>query len=204
VSIHKVNNKIKVFIKKHKLHPFVDVLIFAVIIYGFHELWWGNIKFLKSFLLFNETAQFLAEQVFIASSWIVENIIGYDITTKATTMYFPDNGYIDVNTSCSGLKQFYQWTVLILLFPGPWKHKLWYIPAGIIVIHLINIFRIVALSIILMLNPDIWDFCHMWILRPFFYVVIFIMWVIWVEKLKNKRKTKRITPLQRTGYQQVR
>ena len=182
--------KIKDFIKKHKLRPLVDVLIFAVIIYGFHELWWGNIKFLKSFLLFNETAEFLAEQVFIASSWIVENLIGYDITTKATTMYFPNNGYIEVNTSCSGLKQFYQWTVLILLFPGPWKHKLWYIPAGIVVIHLTNIFRIVALSIILMFNPDIWEFCHTWILRPFFYVVIFIMWVIWVEKFRNRDNTK--------------
>ena len=30
--------------------------------------------------------------------------------------------------------------------------------------------------------PDHWHFTHDWILRPFFYVVIFLLWVWWVEK----------------------
>ncbi len=46
-------------------------------------------------------------------------------------MWFSNNGYVGVNESCSGLKQFYQIAVLFILFPGPWKHKLWYIPIWI-------------------------------------------------------------------------
>jgi exosortase/archaeosortase family protein len=80
----------------------------------------------------------------------------------------------------------------MVLFPGPWKKKLWYIPIGLIVIHLTNIFRIIALSVIVMEWPQYWTFSHDWILRPFFYVVIFIMWVIWVEKFRTKPKKAKV------------
>lgn len=176
------------FIEKHKLRPIVDVLIFSVIILFFHKFWWdwGFKNFLLEHMAFNEIEQFMAYQVFLPSSWIVEHILGYDITTLNTTLYFPNNGYINVNGSCSGLKQFYQWIILMILFPGPWKQKLWYIPLGLLVIHLNNIMRIVILSWILVNFPEHWNFSHDWILRPFFYVVIFTMWVIWVEKFRYR------------------
>ena len=185
--------KLNAFIEKHKLRPIADVLIFMVIIVFFHQLWWnwGLKNFLLEYLAFGELEQFMAYQVFWPSAWIVEHIIGYDITTLNTTLYFPNQGYITVNGSCSGLKQFYQWIFLMVLFPGPWKQKLWYIPLGMLVIHLVNIMRIVILSVILMNWPDQWGFSHDWILRPFFYVVIFTLWVIWVEKFRNKSLKKK-------------
>lgn len=184
--------KAVLYINKHKLQPLVDVLIFMIIIVFFHKLWWtwGLKDLLLNYLQFAELEQFMALHVFYPSSWFVEHIIGYDIKTLKTTLYFPNNGYITVNGSCSGLKQFYQWIFLMILFPGPWKSKLWFIPLGIIIIHLTNIFRIIALSVIVMEWPQYWDFSHDWILRPFFYVVIFVMWVIWVEKFRHKSKSK--------------
>ena len=167
----------------------VDVLIFVIIIVFFHKLWWdwGLKDLLLNYFSFAELEQFMAHQVFLPSAWFVEHIIGYDIKTLNNTLYFPNNGYVAVNGSCSGLKQFYQWIFLMVLFPGPWKQKLWYIPLGLLVIHLTNIFRIIALSVIVMEWPQYWTFSHDWILRPFFYVVIFVMWVIWEEKFRHKK-----------------
>ncbi|HEY9113464.1 MAG TPA: archaeosortase/exosortase family protein [Bacteroidales bacterium] len=182
-------SKINSFIKKNKLGPLVDVALFSIIIVFFHFLWWdfGLKSFLYNFASFDQMEQFMAKQVFLASSWFDLHVLGYNIRTLNTTIYFPDiNGYIEVNGSCSGLKQFYQWTVLMLLFPGPWKHKLWYIPLGIFIIHLNNILRIIILSVIIENWPDYWHFAHDWILRPFFYVIIFTLWVIWVEKIRPK------------------
>ena len=175
------------FIKKYRLQPILDVAIFAVIIVFFHYVWWHGFKeFLQNFAAFNEIEGFLAHQVFLPSSWIVEHILKYNITTEGNTIYFPDiNGYITVEGSCSGLKQFYQWTILMILFPGPWKKKLWFIPAGLLIIHIVNILRIVILSVVVVHWPQQWDFIHMWILRPFFYVVIFRMWVLWVERIRK-------------------
>lgn len=171
----------------------VDVALFCIIIIFFHFLWWdfGLKSFLYNFASFEKMEQFLATQVFLASSWFDLHILGYKIKTIDTTIYFPDiNGYITVNGSCSGLKQFYQWIVLMLLFPGPWKHKLWYIPFGILIIHLNNILRIIILSVIVVNWPGYWDFAHDWILRPFFYVIIFALWVYWVEKIRPKYKKR--------------
>ncbi len=184
-----IYKKSAAFITQHKLQPIVDVLIFVIIIVFFHKLWWdwGLKDLLLNYFSFAELEQFMAHQVFLPSAWFVEHIIGYDIKTLNNTLYFPNNGYIAVNGSCSGLKQFYQWMFLMVLFPGPWKQKLWYIPLGLIVIHLTNIFRIIALSVIVMEWPQYWTFSHDWILRPFFYVVIFVMWVIWEEKFRHKK-----------------
>ena len=188
-TYRKLNN----FIDDHKLRPIADVVVFMIIIVFFHKLWWdwGLKSFLLTYLSFAELEQFMARQVFLPSAWITQHIIGYDINTLDTTLHFPGVGYIEVNGSCSGLKQFYQWIFLMVLFPGPWKQKLWYIPLGIIVIHIVNILRIVILSIVLMNWPDQWHFTHDWILRPFFYVVIFFLWVFWVEKFRNKQLQKR-------------
>ena len=181
------------FIKKYKLQPIVDVAIFSIITVFFHFLWWNGLKaFLMNFMAFQQTEAFLAHQVFLASSWIVENVLSYNIKTLNNTLYFENNGYVAVEGSCSGLKQFYQWTVLMVLFPGPWKKKLWYIPLGLLVIHIVNIFRIVDLSVIVVHWPQYWDFIHEWLLRPFFYVVIFAMWVLWVEKIRGSGKKRKV------------
>jgi len=185
--------KYKDFVKKYRLESLVDVAVFAIIIYAFHWLWWtGGLKgFLLEYTGFHELELFMANQVFMPSAWFVKHVIGYELNTYETTLYFlPDKGYIEVNGSCSGLKQFYQWLFLMILFPGPWKKKLWYIPLGMLVIHLENIFRIIVLSVILIYWPDQWHFLHDWVLRPFFYVVIFLMWVLWVEKVRGSKVHK--------------
>jgi exosortase/archaeosortase family protein len=185
-------SKINLFIKKNKLAPIVDVALFSIIIVFFHFLWWdfGLKSFLYNFASFESMEQFMARQVFLASAWFDMHILGYGIKTLNTTIYFPEiNGFIEVNGSCSGLKQFYQWAVLMILFPGPWKQKLWYIPLGILIIHLNNILRIIILSVIVENCPDYWNFAHDWILRPFFYVIIFVLWVIWVEKIRPRNKS---------------
>jgi len=180
-------NKLVSFIKKYKLQPIVDVALFGIIIVFFHYIWWHGLKeLLQNLAAFNQMEAWLAHQVFLPSAWIVKNIIGYDVTTANDTIYFGDYGYVAVLGSCSGLKQFYQWTMLMILFPGPWLKKLWYIPLGLLAIHGVNIFRIVTLSIVVETLPQHWDFIHLWILRPFYYVVIFAMWVIWVERVGRR------------------
>ncbi len=191
---------LKEFVEKYRLKPVVDVLLFAVIIYFFHWLWWsGGLKhFLKEFAFFSETEEFLAHQVFLPAAWIVEHLLHYPIKGVDNTIFLPNHAFVAVEGACSGLKQFYQWVILMILFPGPWKRKLWYIPLGLLVIHLDNIIRIVILSVVAVHWPTHWDFIHMWILRPFFYVVIFVLWVIWVEKVSpatgKKQRTNSNTP----------
>lgn len=190
-------------IKKHHLDAFKDVALFMIILLFFHIMWRTFIRDILSVEFINSSSNWLAVQVYSESRWVLEKL-GVNITSfdelrigqsfRSNVFYHAENnGYVSVNSSCSGLKQFYQWFFLMVLFPGPWKQKIWFIPTGIIIIHLVNVFRIITMVFVTIYMAEYWDFIHDWILRPFFYVVMFILWVWWNEKFylnSNLRKNK--------------
>lgn len=180
-------------IRTGKLRPVTDALLAAVITYGFHLLYRHFAAEINAVPVIRALTEILSQAVFEQSLWINRHLLGLQITTSdPLTMHFTNGGMIWINSGCSGLKLFMQVTVLFLLFPGPWKHKLWIIPLGWLLMHLSNLFRIVSLSVIVLWKPQYWDFSHDWILRPFFYLVIFAMWVWWVERFRKVRlKSKK-------------
>ena len=174
------------------IQPLIDVALFAILIFSFHFFfrWWayGDNKYWPIADIIYPVYDFLSNLLYVNSRWVLSHLTTIDFSFNDNTHTIElSKGYVSVNNGCSGLKQFLQWIVLMTLFPGPWKQKLWFIPLGIIIIHLVNIFRITTLSVILNFGATqtTWDFTHDWILRPFFYVVMFGMWVVWVEKFKS-------------------
>ena len=175
-------------IRTRKLRPVTDALLAAVITYGFHLLYRHFAAEINAVPVIRTLTEILSQAVFEQSLWINRHLLGLQIATSdPLTMHFTNGGMIWINSGCSGLKLFMQVTVLFLLFPGPWKHKLWIIPLGWLLMHLSNLFRIVSLSVVVLWKPQYWDFSHDWILRPFFYLVIFGMWVWWVERFRRKK-----------------
>ena len=67
---------------------------------------------------------------------------------------------VTVGAPCDGIVLLALFTVFIVAFPGPWKHKLWYLPAGLIAIHLINAIRITALAVIAHVKIEWLQFNH--------------------------------------------
>ena len=53
-----------------------------------------------------------------------------------------------VGSNCNAITLFSLFAVFILAFPGNQKNKIWFIPAGILCIHLLNILRVVALALV--------------------------------------------------------
>jgi exosortase/archaeosortase family protein len=194
-------DKVTSIIKKYHLYAFKDVIIFMIILLVFHVLWKIFIKDIFTIEFIYNSAFWLSEKVFLTSVWILDlfnvNVTSFDELNiggriRAHVIYYAENnGFVSVNRSCSGLKQFYQWFFLMILFPGPWKHKLWFIPFGLVIIHFVNIFRILSMTYVTMTIPQHWDFMHDYVLRPFFYVVMFFLWVWWNEKFYLKKKLKK-------------
>ena len=83
----------------------------------------------------------------------------------------------------------------MLIFPGPWKHKAWFIPAGLVIIEWTNVVRICGILIaqIPWPGPNTFHIAHDYVFKAFFYFIIFLMWVLWVEKFKNKQLNNSTT-----------
>ena len=180
---------IKKSIRKHGLYSLKDVALFIIITLAIHFAWkWWQLSF-----EFAPITQFMydlmvamASEVYRESSWIISGMIEIEKAEISLNMIFPEGSMMWVNSGCSGLKQMIQFALLMLIFPGPWIKKLWFIPLGILVMHITNIFRIVGMAVVVDNWPQYGDFSHDYIFRPFFYLVIFLLWVWWVEKLRPR------------------
>jgi exosortase/archaeosortase family protein len=180
------------FIKKNNLYALREVALFMIITLIIHysfRYWAGSLQFepIREWVV--STRGWLSEVVYYQSKYLVIHVLGYDVVVddEAQIMYYPNNGFVGVNMSCSGFKQLLQLIILFLVYPGPWKHKLWFIPLGTIAVYITNLLRILSLSVVVSIDPTKFDFAHDYVVRPFFYVVIFALWVIWVEKFYTKR-----------------
>jgi exosortase/archaeosortase family protein len=185
----KLNTSIKDFIRKHQLDALKEVALFIIITLAIHiawRIWQTQFNYAPIREQMYGLMTMMAREVYRESVWIISGMIDIVRVDETMYMHFPNKAIMYVNNSCSGLKQLIQFTLLMLIFPGPWKKKLWFIPLGILVMHLTNIFRMVGLGVVMNNWPYQWDFFHDTIFRFIFYVVIFALWVWWVEKLKRK------------------
>lgn len=91
-----------------------------------------------------------------------------------------------VGSNCNAISLFMLFVVFIIWYPGHQKSKLWFIPFGIITIHILNIFRVVGLALIANYAPTWLDFNHSYTFTFIIYAYIFILWMWWVNKFAGK------------------
>ena len=123
------------------------------------------------------------------TAYVLE-LMGYEsfISDNATirTVGIDGTHGLWIGDPCNGLTLFALFAIFIVAYPGPWKHKLWFIPVGITVIHFLNVMRITALCIIVMKRPEWLDFNHTYTFQLLMYGFIFGLWWIWIQKLSSR------------------
>ena len=90
--------------------------------------------------------------------------------------------------SCSGIKQILQLFMIMLVLPNKFWKRMVYFLGGSIIVLFFNIIRIFSLTAVLLKFPDSYRFIHDWIGRPFHYIIIFILWVIWLQFFARPKK----------------
>jgi exosortase/archaeosortase family protein len=84
--------------------------------------------------------------------------------------------------NCDSIELCAIFTGFIVAFPGLWKHKLWFIPLGWVLITLMNVLRIIALAITQKYASKQWlDFNHTYTFTIMVYLFIFLLWYLWIK-----------------------
>ena len=94
-------------------------------------------------------------------------------------------GMLEIGAPCDGLVLFALFAVFVLAFPGPWRRKAWFIPAGIVAIHLANLLRVLSLVIINFYRPEALTFNHDYTWTVLIYGFIFWLWYLWTERFSR-------------------
>lgn len=87
-----------------------------------------------------------------------------------------------VGDGCNAISLFVLFSIFIIGLPGSVEKKLWFLPVGIFLIHLINIARVCALAFISYKDFNLLNFNHTYTFTIIVYGFIFGLWMLWVNK----------------------
>jgi len=155
------------------------------LIHFFYRYWSNSLHYYPTSELIKKVNNHLCNSVFSQFVFLVDQLFEINLSYLDKKVIFENNNYISISSGCSGLKQQLQFIVLFLFLRGSLLKKLWFIPLGMVLIHISNLLRLTLLSFVLIYCPGKWNLFHDDIFRFFSYSLIFIMWVWWVEKLRN-------------------
>lgn len=91
-----------------------------------------------------------------------------------------------IGAACNAVTLFFLFSVFVLAYPGHQKSKIWFVPLGIISIHILNILRVSILAMIALYYPTLLDFNHTYTFTFIIYGYIFLLWMIWSNKYADK------------------
>ncbi|MES2544919.1 MAG: exosortase family protein XrtF [Bacteroidota bacterium] len=127
--------------------------------------------------------------------------------TENTLLFFSADASSELNTNQPNIKFFYNqkfvariiegcnaisviilFISFIIAFKGKFKTTVIYMIAGSFLIHILNIGRIALLVAGLYYFPEQESFIHGVVFPLFIYSVVFVLWVIWVNKFSMYAK----------------
>ena len=166
-------HKIKAYCKDPKNRSTVNVGLFILLIISFHFIYlgWQAIGYWPIGKTIEKLMVWSVNLVYSQSCWLLEHVFRIDITTIShmRSIATPNNtggwARVIIAPDCACLKQWMHWLFLMILFPGPWKHKLWYIPAGLVIIEWTNAIRICGILMMQIPWPNSFHLAHDYV-RP--------------------------------------
>jgi exosortase/archaeosortase family protein len=111
-----------------------------------------------------------------------------DFVTDGCYLFFPGGIKINIIWGCTGIKQMFIFSGIMVCYFGSWLKKLWYIPAGCILLTIYNVIRIGSICLLTHDHPEKFDSLHNGIFRYIYYTIIFLFWLYWEEKMTKKHK----------------
>lgn len=121
------------------------------------------------------------------TKFIVCDILGYRGAAYQRIFFIEGTNGIAIKNSCIGISAMVIFAGLIAVYPGKWKHKLWYIPLGMILVQASNVFRLVSLAIMQKYSSEAFvQFNHGYTYLIITYTFIFILVTYWMNKWADK------------------
>ncbi|MEX0723188.1 MAG: archaeosortase/exosortase family protein [Gracilimonas sp.] len=146
-------------------------LLIFIIWYLIYELWLlpdGSLDEWLSLNIIGASAGFL--------KWI-----GYEVFTVNRIIGIGEYPGIEIVDGCNGIAAMGLFLGFILAYPGDWKNRISFSVLGICVIYVVNMVRIITLTITQVEWPKFFDFTHDYSTTTIFYLVIFLLWMVWVN-----------------------
>lgn len=145
--------------------------------------------------VFNAYAEHITDAVYTICSSVRDTLT----RPSANLIRWTSGSGTRIVWSCTPLKQAFIWLCLMLATPWGksttsaerWKmvaKRIGWILLGLVVIHSFNILRISIITLFIEHHPEWFELLHTYIFKYIFYGIMFLMWVLYVEKGRGELK----------------
>ena len=107
-----------------------------------------------------------------------------------TRLNYDGKSILAVYEGCNGINVMIIFIAFVVAFGPLTKTVLWFIPVGLLIIHLMNLARITLLFWVSIYLEDLMYFTHKYFFTAILYVVVFVLWVWWVKKYAIKKEAE--------------
>jgi exosortase family protein XrtF len=133
-----------------------------------------------------------ATRVVTSQTSSVLSACGWDVGTidnerkPTTSIVYGGKRILAVYEGCNGINTMIIFLAFMVAL-GPYTRAMaWFIPLGLVAIHLTNLARIGLLFYVSQYQPEFMYFTHKYLFTAILYFVVFLLWVWWVRRSATK------------------
>lgn len=155
-----------------------QILLFAAKAIGVYLFWYV----LYDLWLFPDGRldEAVAQAILRDTAWLV-SLVETEPLVVLRYISIPGYGAIELVDGCTGLSVIGMFAGFVIAYPGSRINRAIFIPAGIYAIYLINVLRMAVLVVGQKYFPSLIAFTHDYTTTGIFYLLVFLMWVFWVN-----------------------
>jgi archaeosortase B (VPXXXP-CTERM-specific) len=164
---------------KEKLRSHKAIIKFCVIFLGLLIILTSTFPFLSD--AFNPQLTWLMVVTADVTGFFL-NLLGLSTRVSGRIVSMP-NFAIEVVGECTGLYEMLIFLAAMIAYPAGWKKKLIGAGLGIPLLYVINVVRMIFITVVGNWSPQTFDFMHMYFWQVAMILIIVSVWVLWIEKV---------------------
>lgn len=100
-----------------------------------------------------------------------------------------DNYSVNVVEGCNSISVIILFIAFVISFAESFKKTFLFLLAGMVLIYVINIFRISFLAVAMYKFPEYQHLLHGVLFPAIIYGMVFLLWMVWIRSIKPKSKS---------------
>lgn len=101
---------------------------------------------------------------------------------------------VNVFEGCNGINVMIVFIAFVVAFGGRLRKMLWFIPAGILIIHMANLLRVGGLYLVAAYFQPYFYYVHKYAFTASLYVIVAVLWWWWSERINKVSIRRSIKP----------
>lgn len=143
----------------------------------------------QAFLFSSEQIRYIQESFIIPFTEAVTRLSAaliqcFDarVVSQGNIIQHLDNGFaVAVKPGCNGVEALIVLFSAIIVFPAPWKHKLYGIGVSFLAVQSLNLIRIITLFYLGQWDYKIFEWAHLYIWEALIMLDVLVLFLIWVR-----------------------